>query len=42
MHHPKADKDPLYVPRFEGGRSLIQIELTYKATTIGLQILTNI
>ena len=36
MHHPKAVKDRLYLPRSEGGRSLIQTELTYKATTIGL------
>ena len=36
MHHPKADKDRLYLPRSEGGRSLIQTELTYKTTTIGL------
>ena len=26
MHHPKTDKDHLYLPRSEGGRSLIQIE----------------
>ena len=36
MHHQKADKDPLYLPRTEGGRSLIQTELTYKTTIIGL------
>ena len=36
MHHPKADKDRLYLPRSEGGRSLIQTELTYKTATIGL------
>ena len=36
VHHPKADKDRLYLPRSEGGRSLIQTELTYKTTTIGL------
>ena len=32
----KADKDQLYVLRTEGGRSLIETELTYKTTTIGL------
>ena len=32
MHHPKADVDRLYLPRNEGGRGLIQIELTYKIT----------
>ena len=36
MHHPKADVDRMYVPRSEGGRSLIQLEATYKVTTIGL------
>ena len=36
MHHPKADTDRLYLPRREGGRGLIQLELTYKTTTIGL------
>ena len=35
MHHPNADKDWLYLPRSEGDRSLIQTELTDKATTIG-------
>ena len=37
LHHPKADKDRLYLPRSVGGRSLIQTELTYKTTAIGLQ-----
>lgn len=36
MHHPKADVDRLYIPRKEGGRGLIQLELSYKTTTIGL------
>ena len=36
MHHPKSDVDRLYLPRTEGGRGLIQLELSYKATTIGL------
>ena len=36
MHHPKANKDRLYLPRSEWGRCLIQTELTYKTTTIGL------
>ena len=36
MHHPKADVDRLYLPRAEGGRGLVQLELTYKTTTIGL------
>ena len=37
MHHPKSDVDRLYVPQKEGGRGLIQLELTYKTTTIGLK-----
>ena len=36
MHHPNADKDRLYLPRKFGGRGLIQIERSYKTTTIGL------
>lgn len=36
MHHPRADVDRMYIPRAEGGRGLIQLETTYKATTIGL------
>ena len=36
MHHPKDDKAQLYLPRTEGGRSLIQTKITYKKITIGL------
>lgn len=36
MHHPKADIERLYLPRREGGRGLLQLELSYKLTTIGL------
>ena len=36
MHHPKSDVDRLYLPRIEGGRGLIKLELSYKTTTIGL------
>ena len=36
MHHPKSDKDRLYVPRSKGGRGLIQLELSYKTSTLGL------
>ena len=36
MHHPKSDVDKLYLRRTEGGRGLIQLELSYKTTTIGL------
>ena len=41
MHHPKAEKDRLYLPRKYGGRGLIQIERTYKTTTIGLNAYIN-
>ena len=37
MHHPKADVDRLYIPRKEGGREVIQLGLSLKTTTIGLQ-----
>ena len=36
MHHPKADTDRIYLLRKEGGRGLIQLEISYKTTTIGL------
>ena len=36
MHHPKADVDRLYIPRQKRGRGLIQLELSYKTSTIGL------
>ena len=36
MHHPKSDVDRLYLPRTEGGGGLVQLELSYKTTTIGL------
>ena len=37
MHNPKADVDQLYLPRCEGGRGLMQIELTFKILTVGLE-----
>ena len=37
MHHPKADVDRLYIRRSDGGKGLLQLELMYKTTTIGLQ-----
>lgn len=40
-HHPKADVDRLYIPRKAGGRGLVQLEITYKTTTIGLNIYLN-
>ena len=41
MHHPKADIDRLYLPRSIGGRGMIQIELSYKTTTIGMSTYLN-
>ena len=37
MHHPKADVDRLYLPRSSGGRAMIELETSYKTTTIGMQ-----
>ena len=37
MHHSKADVDRLYIPRKDGGRGLIQLELSLKTAAIGLQ-----
>ena len=36
MHHPKPDVKRLYVSRREGGRWLMQSEMNFKTTTIGL------
>ena len=41
MHHPKADVDRLYIPRQKGGRGLIQLELSYKTSTIELSYKTS-
>ena len=35
MHYPKANVDRLYIPKNEGGRGMIQLELSYKTSTIG-------
>ena len=37
MHLLKAAVNRLYLPRSEGGRGLIQIQLTYKIVTVGLE-----
>ena len=37
MHHSKADVDRLYIRRSDGGKGLLQLELMYRTTTIGLQ-----
>ena len=36
MHHPKADVDRIYLPSKDSGRGLIQLEFTYKTSTIEL------
>ena len=36
MHHPKTDVERPYVSRQEGGRGLMQLELSFKTTTVGL------
>jgi hypothetical protein len=36
MHNPKADIDRLYVKRKEGGRGLVQVEVTYKTEIINI------
>ena len=41
MHHPQADVDRLYILRKAGGRGLVQLEITYKTTTIGLNTYLN-
>ena len=35
-HHPKADIDRIYLGRSDGGRGLLQAEMSYKLTIIGL------
>ena len=34
LYHPKADVDRVYIPRNKGGRGMIQLELSYKTSTI--------
>ena len=36
MLHPKADVERPYIPRKDGGRSLINVETAFKIATIGL------
>ena len=37
MHHPRVDIERLYVKRENGERDWIQLELTNKATILGLK-----
>ena len=41
MHNPKADVDGMYYPRKESSRGLIQLEITYKTATKGLNTYLN-
>ena len=36
MHHPKSDVNRLYLPRKEGGKGLVQLELSLKTPIIGI------
>ena len=36
MHHPKSDVNRLYLPRKEGCRKLVQLELSLKASIMGM------
>ena len=36
MHLTKTDVSRMYIPRKEGGRRMVNLEMAYKATTIGL------
>ena len=36
MHHPKADVNRMYVPRKQGERGMINLEMCFKTTTLGL------
>ena len=37
MHHPKADVNRMYVLRKEGGRGMINLEISFKILTLGLK-----
>ena len=41
MHHPKSDINRLYLPRKEGGRGLVQLELSLKMSIIGIDTYLN-
>lgn len=38
MHHSKADVSRVYISRKERGQRMTNLEMTYKTTTIGLNI----
>ena len=41
MHHPKSDVNRLYFPCKEGGRGLVQLELSLKTSFIGMDTYLN-
>ena len=41
MHQPKPDANRLYLPRKEGGRGLVQFELSLKTSIIGMDTYLN-
>ena len=41
MHHPKSDVNRLYLPHKEGGRGLVQLELSLKTSIIGMNTYLN-
>ena len=41
MHHPKSDVNRSYLPRKEGGRGLVQLELPLKTSIIGMDTYLN-
>ena len=41
MHHAKSDVNKLYLPRKEGGRGFVQLELSLKASVIGMYTSLN-
>ena len=41
MHHPKSDVNRLYLPRKEGGRGIVQLELSLKTSIIGMDTYLN-
>ena len=36
MHHQKGDVNRMYVPRKEGGSGMVNLEMSFRRTTIGL------
>ena len=41
MHYPKSNINRLYLPRKEGGKGLVQLELSLKTSIIGMDTYLN-